>query len=136
MTSDFSVDSDATWFDQETATLGDRLAAAREAAGLSQDELAERLGVRRKTIRTWENDMAEPRANRIQMLAGMLGVSLRWLLTGEGDGVASPDMRAGHPDAATLLPEIRQMRVQMGEMAEQLGRLEVRLRLALAREAA
>jgi len=72
------------WYGAETATFGDRLAGAREAAGLSQEELATRLGVRLETLIGWEEDAADPRANRLQMLAGMLNVSLMWLLTGEG----------------------------------------------------
>ena len=58
------------WFGAETATFGDRLAGAREAAGLSQEELATRLGVRLETLEAWEDDLADPRANRLQMLAG------------------------------------------------------------------
>ena len=57
------------WFSDETATFGDRLAGAREAQGLSQEDLARRLGVRLKTIQAWEDDLSEPRANRLQMMA-------------------------------------------------------------------
>jgi ribosome-binding protein aMBF1 (putative translation factor) len=67
------------WYDADTTTFGDRMTGAREAAGLSQAELAKRLGVKVKTIRAWENDRSEPRANRLQMLAGILGVSIMWL---------------------------------------------------------
>lgn len=78
------------WYDADTATLGDRITGAREAAGLSQPELARRLGVRLATVRAWEDDQAEPRANKLQMLAGLLGVSIMWLLTGTGDGLDGP----------------------------------------------
>jgi len=40
------------WFSEEAATFGDRLAAAREDAGLSQKALAERLGVRNTAKRS------------------------------------------------------------------------------------
>jgi transcriptional regulator with XRE-family HTH domain len=63
-------------FSDEIATLGDRLAAAREARGLSVDERARRPGVRGETVRRREADAAEPRGNRKQMLAGFLGVGL------------------------------------------------------------
>ena len=126
----------AGWFSDATATFGDRLTAAREAAGLSQRALGERLGVRAKTVAAWENDMAEPRANRVQMLAGMLGVSLIWLLTGEGEGVAPPDARPDTPGrAAELLAELREVRAGIGSLSERIGRLEARLRLELARAA-
>ena len=70
------------WYDPEATTFGDRMTGAREASGLSQSELAKRLGVKVKTIRAWENDQSEPRANKLQMLAGLLGVSIMWLLSG------------------------------------------------------
>ncbi|MBC7143106.1 MAG: helix-turn-helix transcriptional regulator [Rhodobacteraceae bacterium] len=125
------------WYSEETATFGDRLAGAREAMGLSQKELAQRLGVRTKVIQGWEEDLKEPRANRLQMLAGMLNVSLMWLLTGEGDGIDAPDARpAMSAEGAALLPEIRQIRAEMSDMADRLGRLESRLRLALTSEPA
>ncbi len=41
------------WFSNEAATFGDRLSAARETAGLSQEELAARLGVRMTTLQAW-----------------------------------------------------------------------------------
>ena len=69
------------WYSDDAATFGDRLAAARENAGLSQKGLAEKLGVSHKIVRAWEDDMKEPRANRLQMLSGMLNVSLTWLLS-------------------------------------------------------
>ncbi|MEZ5913851.1 MAG: helix-turn-helix transcriptional regulator, partial [Paracoccaceae bacterium] len=40
-----AAESAENWYSEEAATFGDRLAAAREAAGLSQAELAQRLGV-------------------------------------------------------------------------------------------
>jgi transcriptional regulator with XRE-family HTH domain len=125
------------WYSEENATFGDRLAGAREALGLSQRDLAERIGVRTKTIQHWEDDVSEPRANRLQMLAGMLNVSLMWLLTGEGSGIAAPDQRPAHSDETeALMHELREMRNTMGALAEQLGRVEARLRLSMAREAA
>lgn len=120
-----------TLFTDDQATLGDRIAAAREAAGLTQAELAQRLGVRRPTLRDWEDDRAEPRANRLQMLAGCLGVSLRWLMTGEGDDPplatgASPVLPAAV--AAQMGNEVRALRAQILATCEGLERLERRLR--------
>ena len=59
-------------WDDDVATLGDRLARARDAAGMSQSQLARRLGVKLQTLRNWESDRSEPRANRLQMLSGLL----------------------------------------------------------------
>ncbi len=119
------------WFSDTTATFGDRLAAAREGASLTREEFARRLGVKLKTVAAWEEDLAEPRANKLQMMAGMLNVSVMWLLTGRGDGVEPPDAVEGTPDAAGLVAEIRQIRAEIGLMGDRLGRLEKRLRAAL-----
>ena len=131
MTTD--VEHGPGWYHGDTATLGDRITGAREASGLSQSELARRLGVKLATIRTWENDQAEPRANKLQMLAGMLGVSLMWLLTGTGDGLDGPEEHTKLPDdLVVLLGELRQTRLEQARLADRMGRLEKRLRLALS----
>jgi len=125
------------WYSDEIATLGDRLAAAREGQGLSQADLARRLGVREKTLAHWEDDASEPRANRVQMLAGMLGVSLRWLLTGEGDGPGDPDAVVEPPVAvAAYLAELRNIHTGMAALSARLGLAEKRLRRTLAETAA
>lgn len=118
------------WFDPETSTFGDRIAGAREAAGMSQSELARRLGVRLSTLRGWEDDRAEPRANKLQMMAGLLNVSLIWLLNGVGEGAPSMSDPAS-PDINGMLNELRDLRSQMGQMADRMGLLEKRLRQAV-----
>ncbi len=135
---DEAQDDQQGWFSDQQATLGDRLAAAREAVGLTQSQLAGRLGVRARTLRSWENDVAEPRANRLQMLAAMLGVSLRWLLSGEGEGVAPPaggeEPTAGEARDAAIagaLAELRSLRADMLAITERAGRVEKRLRQQL-----
>ncbi len=120
------------WYSDEAATFGDRVAAARDATGMAQQELAARLGVKEKTIKAWENDTAEPRANKLQMLAGVLNVSMRWLLTGEGEGVAAPEDEAKlNADLGALLAEMRELRGQAAALGERIGRLEKRLRANL-----
>ena len=66
-------------------TLGGRIGRAREAAGISLDEMAVQLGVTQETWDNWEADREEPRANRLAMLAGFLNVSPSWLLYGVGE---------------------------------------------------
>ncbi|MEM7642267.1 MAG: helix-turn-helix domain-containing protein [Pseudomonadota bacterium] len=118
------------WYDPDTTTFGDRLAGAREAAGLNQAELAHRLGVKVKTLRAWEGDMAEPRANRVSMLAGLCSVSLMWLMTGEGDG---PGIAT--PDDGDLLADLARARGEAIRLADRLGVLEARLRAQIEDEA-
>ncbi len=126
------IPQDDNWFSEEAATFGDRLAGAREAVGLTQADLARRIGVKIKTLAGWEQDLNEPRANKLQMLSGILNVSLRWLLTGEGEGVGEPATNLDDlPEVRDLLLEIRDIKSQMSRSADQLGRLEKRLRKRL-----
>nr|WP_272211269.1 helix-turn-helix domain-containing protein [Marinicella sp. W31]MDC2877156.1 helix-turn-helix domain-containing protein [Marinicella sp. W31] len=64
-------------------TLGGRLLAARESAGISLADLAGRLGVRRETVRNWECDRAEPSLERLVRIAGLLNVRPFWLISGD-----------------------------------------------------
>ncbi len=120
------------WFSEATATFGDRLAGARENAGLSVAELAGQIGVASKVIDAWEADAKEPRANRLQMLAGLLGVSLTWLMTGAGDGPDAPeDTTPITADVAAILGEMRALRQTIGQSGDRLAVLEKRLRKQL-----
>ena len=56
--------SDDDWYGPDAATFGDRMAGAREQAGMSQAQLARRLGVKKGTIVAWEEDRSDPRAMR------------------------------------------------------------------------
>lgn len=118
------------WSDS-AATFGDRLAAAREGQGLSQPQLARRLGLRVETIRNWEDDRSEPRANKLQMLAGFLNVSMVWLMTGEGEGGVNPE-RADDADQSVvirdLLSEMRELRLGQVRAVERMALIEKRLR--------
>ena len=119
------------WFDPEATTFGDRVAGAREAAGMTQSELAKRLGVKLKTLKAWEDDLSEPRANKLSMMAGLLNVSLPWLLSGEGQGVEAPSDEEPSSDVAALLTEIRDIRNQITASSDRLGKLEKALKKQL-----
>ena len=64
------------------ASMGRRVEVARIAQGLIKAQLASRLGVLTKTIRNWEANRSEPRANKVNALAEILCVSVMWLITG------------------------------------------------------
>lgn len=122
---------DSDWYGPDAATFGDRLAAAREQAGMTQAQLARRIGVRVSTLRGWEDDHSEPRANRLSMLAGLLNVSMMWLINGEGEGISAPDGDTSGPDAANVaevMAELRALRTDLLRKAETVGRLEKRMR--------
>lgn len=118
------------WFDEAVATFGDRLAAAREAAQLSRMSLAEKLGVLPELYCTWEDDAAMPRANQIQMLSGMLGVSLAWLLTGEGPGIPAPHetaMAEAEAELERLTEDLHATQARMELLEERVRQMMMRL---------
>tara|TARA_R110000823_G_scaffold43930_3_gene113890 strand:- start:298 stop:696 length:399 start_codon:yes stop_codon:yes gene_type:complete len=124
------------WYGSEVATFGDRVAAARENANMTQAVLAKRIGIKQSTLRAWEDDLSEPRANRLSTLAGILGVSMMWLINGEGEGLDAPEEVATHAASMKeILIALREVRADMLKRAEQVGRLEKQLRGILQGEA-
>ena len=100
---------------------------------MNQSELARRLGVKLATVRNWEADRSAPRSNRLQMLTGLLNVSIIWLMTGEGDG--APDIVDAGPETATLkdlMDELRDIRVEQTRLVERSKLVEKRLRGLIA----
>ena len=88
--------------------------------------------MRDTTVRAWEADEWEPRGNRLQMMAGMLNVSLMWLMTGRGPGLAEPATTAALPERAQIaLAEVSQLRCQMQELSRQMLRAEQKLMLEM-----
>lgn len=128
------MQDDTGYYGQDAATFGDRVAAAREAQKMSQEVLAKRLGIKLVTLKRWEEDVAEPRANMLSMLCGVLNVSMVWLITGEGDGFDDPEDDPISPDIREVLAEVRALRAQFKSRTEKLGRLEKRLRQLLREE--
>ena len=64
-------------------TLGQRLQNARKEAGLSQEELAEQLGVSRQAVSKWENDSGYPEMEKMIRLSQIYQVSLDYLVGNE-----------------------------------------------------
>ncbi|MFP7571942.1 helix-turn-helix domain-containing protein [Marivita sp. S2033] len=127
-------ESDQDWYAPEIATFGDRLTAAREASGMTQESLAKRLGVKKSTMRKWEDDLAEPRANRLSMMAGLLNVSMMWLINGEGAGLDTPEPHDVPGDIDEVILELRELKADLHGKAEQLARMEKRLRAMMRQQ--
>lgn len=71
------------------STIGKRIAAAREAVGLNQSELARLLGVKPQSVQAWEADKNVPRPKKLEGIAGALKVSISHLM-GESDSFITP----------------------------------------------
>jgi transcriptional regulator with XRE-family HTH domain len=68
--------------DAGDAAVGPRIRALRYALGLSQVDLAKRLGVSFQQVQKYENGRNRVSASRLYHIANVLGVSVTLLLTG------------------------------------------------------
>lgn len=64
-------------------TLGEKLRAARKAAGLTQLDLAEKLLVSRQAITKWETDAGIPDIGNLKALAALFDVSVDYRVAGD-----------------------------------------------------
>ena len=71
----------------------------REAAGLSQEDLARMLGLDRSTIAKWEGGASRPTASKLPALAAALGCSIDDLFRPVPERAASPAADAGTAEA-------------------------------------
>lgn len=63
--------------------VGKNIKKAREAKGISQEQLAERLNVTRQAVSNWERGKTEPDIQMLQQLSEVLEVSVEELIYGE-----------------------------------------------------
>lgn len=63
--------------------LGKKLRQARQEAGLTQEQAAERLFVSRQTISNWENEKTYPDIASVVRLSDLYSISLDELLKGD-----------------------------------------------------
>jgi len=73
-----------------TPEVGRRLKTLRELLGLSQSQLAKKLGVAQNTLSQWERGERDIPTSVLLKLHSIAGVNLHWLLTGEGEPFVKP----------------------------------------------
>lgn len=60
--------------------MGEKLRAARKAAGMTQAELAEKVGQQQRDISRWENNLVEPGVLIVKAMAQVLGCKMEDLV--------------------------------------------------------
>ncbi len=65
--------------------LGKNIKEARKAAGLTQVQLAERMGITQKDISRWESNVRSPGAMSLKLLYETIGVSADKILELESE---------------------------------------------------
>ena len=61
-----------------------RVKALREGAGLTQAELADKVGLTNRAVGAWESGRSRPRLDKLSKLADILGTTPYYLLNGDG----------------------------------------------------
>ena len=91
-------------------TLGERIQALRRDRGMSQEDLAEALGVSRQAVSKWEKGLSYPDTRNLLALAELFGVSadeLALLRRQEAPGEAPPPAEPEPAEAGPSAPRRR-----------------------------
>lgn len=98
--------------------LGEKIALLRKKAGLSQEELAARLGISRQAVSRWETGSAQPDLEKVIELARLFSVTTDYLLLEEAQNRES----TLSPSASDLIVERkRKFRIAFGIACVFLG---------------
>ena len=111
---------------EEEMTLGGRIYASRQNAGMSLNLAARLLGVKLSSLKSWENDRSAPRVNKLVALAGLLGVSPTHFLAEEGNDGVDVSAIKGHRDKLVemLKEEMSYAREQKKQLNERLNKID------------
>lgn len=71
-------------------TLGERIKEHRKSSGLSQEKVAEFVGVSRQAVTKWETNQSAPSTENLFKLAEIFGTTVDMLLSSDDDGKNSP----------------------------------------------
>lgn len=88
---DGDLEAQPRGIEDSVSDIATRITDARVSAGRTQTEIANQVGVKVATLQKWERGSASPRSNRLAALAGILGVSVSWLIVGHGNEPTSID---------------------------------------------
>ncbi len=64
--------------------LSERIQSLRKSKGLSQEDLADRIGVSRQAVSKWESEQSMPELDKVVALSEIFDVSTDYLLKGAG----------------------------------------------------
>lgn len=69
--------------------LSEKIYALRRKSGLSQEQLAEKLGVSRQAISKWEGGLSTPELDKLKALSEFFGITVDELVGGKTDTTES-----------------------------------------------
>ncbi len=74
--------------------LGARLKDARHGVGMTQEAVAETIGVSWMTVHRWEHEQRTISEDKLERISKLYGKSMRWFLTIEEGDLDPPDVRS------------------------------------------
>ena len=77
--------------------LHEKIYSQRKLKGLSQEELAEKLGVSRQAVSKWETGEALPEITKLKGLADVFGVTTDYLLNDNEDVYVKGEVKTADP---------------------------------------
>ena len=80
-------------------TIADRIQRLRKLKGVSQEELADRIGVSRQAVSKWESEQSVPDLDKIIAMSEYFDVTTDYLLK----GIEAPDQGKEKSNAACIL---------------------------------
>lgn len=104
--------------------VGARIAEARTNAEMSREALGLHLGVRADTISRWERGKSSPRPNHLDRVAGVLGVSLSWLVMGWGEAPSDEELDEVREELTTVRQSLQDALAAVDRMERRLGQPE------------
>ena len=90
------------------AHVGKRVRLKRMLAGMSQEELAEHIGLSFQQIQKYENGINRIGAGRLLQLSHILGVSVQFFFDGAPLGERVPEAEAGDEDTVLQFVSTRE----------------------------
>ena len=63
-------------------TIADRIQSLRKSKGMSQEELADAVGVSRQAVSKWESEQATPDLDKVVIMSDIFEVTTDYLLKG------------------------------------------------------
>lgn len=73
--------------------FGNKIKTERKRCGLTQKQLADKLGVKNTTVSNWEKDLNRPDADMVELLCGIFGITVGELYGGPAEpSSAAPDI--------------------------------------------
>ena len=97
-------------------TIGENIRIARKKSGLTQEELAERLGITFKAVSGWENGKYQPTIETLNKLLSPMGITLAEFFNENGDVSVLTDREKEVVASFRTMPEDKaELYLQLGK---------------------